>query len=38
MIGWKEGDGQPQPLRRGSGEMSMKDILEGRGAKEVAEE
>lgn len=29
MIGWKEGPNQPKPLQRGSGEISMKDILEG---------
>ena len=29
MIGWKEGPNQPKPLQRGSGETSMKDILEG---------
>lgn len=32
MIGWKEGEGQAQPLPRGSGEINIKDILEG-GAK-----
>ena len=31
MIAWKEGEGQAQPLQRGSGELSMKDLLEGRG-------
>lgn len=31
MIGWTEGEGQPQPLERGSGQMNIKDILEGRG-------
>ncbi|CUS12863.1 unnamed protein product [Tuber aestivum] len=30
MIGWKEGENQPKPLPRGTGEISMKDILEGR--------
>lgn len=30
MIGWKEGDGQQEPLERGSGMMSMKEILEGK--------
>ena len=30
MIGWKEGEGQPQPLERGSGTVNIKDILEGR--------
>lgn len=29
MIGWKEGEGQPQPLKRGSGEVNLKDILGG---------
>jgi NADH dehydrogenase [ubiquinone] 1 alpha subcomplex assembly factor 5 len=29
MIGWTAGEGQPQPLRRGSGQVSMKDLLEG---------
>ncbi|GAD96697.1 conserved hypothetical protein [Paecilomyces variotii No. 5] len=29
MIGWKEAPGQAQPLRRGSGEMNLKDILGG---------
>lgn len=29
MIGWKEGEGQPQPLPRGSGEVNLKDILGG---------
>ncbi|KAI9046728.1 hypothetical protein LZ554_009466 [Drepanopeziza brunnea f. sp. 'monogermtubi'] len=29
MIGWKEGPNQSQPLPRGSGEISMKDILGG---------
>ena len=34
MIAWKEGEGQTQPLQRGSGELSMKDFLEreGRGS------
>ena len=31
MIGWKEGVGQPEPLERGSGQVSIKDILEGSG-------
>lgn len=31
MIGWKEGEGQPSPLPRGSGQINMKDILEGGG-------
>jgi NADH dehydrogenase [ubiquinone] 1 alpha subcomplex assembly factor 5 len=30
MIGWKEGEGQQQPLPRGSGMVSIKDVLEGR--------
>ncbi|KAE8150133.1 S-adenosyl-L-methionine-dependent methyltransferase [Aspergillus avenaceus] len=29
MIGWKEGEGQAQPLARGSGEMNLKDLLGG---------
>ncbi|KAA8646188.1 hypothetical protein EYZ11_004779 [Aspergillus tanneri] len=29
MIGWKEGEGQTQPLTRGSGEMNLKDLLGG---------
>lgn len=28
MIGWKEGANQPKPLKRGSGEISLKDVLE----------
>ena len=28
MIGWREGENQPQPLARGTGEQSLKDILE----------
>ncbi|KAK4979404.1 hypothetical protein LTR28_005001 [Elasticomyces elasticus] len=31
MIGWKESEGQPEPLKRGSGQINMKDILEGGG-------
>jgi len=31
MIGWKEGEGQAKPLPRGSGEINIKDILEGGG-------
>lgn len=31
MIGWTEGEGQPEPLKRGSGQVSIKDILEGGG-------
>jgi NADH dehydrogenase [ubiquinone] 1 alpha subcomplex assembly factor 5 len=30
MIGWKEGTGQQKPLKRGSGMVSIKDVLEGR--------
>ncbi|MCJ1365171.1 hypothetical protein MMC16_004291 [Acarospora aff. strigata] len=33
MIGWKEGQGQPKPLPRGSGQINLKDILEGGGIK-----
>ena len=33
MIGWKEGEGQSQPLRRGSGNINIKDILEGGGGR-----
>ncbi|KAI5792439.1 hypothetical protein DFH27DRAFT_613641 [Peziza echinospora] len=29
MIGWSEGPNQPKPLKRGSGQVSMKDILSG---------
>ena len=29
MIGWKEGQGQPKPLERGSGRVNMKDVLGG---------
>jgi NADH dehydrogenase [ubiquinone] 1 alpha subcomplex assembly factor 5 len=29
MIGWKEGEGQQQPLPRGSGQVNIKDILGG---------
>ncbi|KAI5462245.1 S-adenosyl-L-methionine-dependent methyltransferase [Mariannaea sp. PMI_226] len=28
MIGWHEGENQPKPLARGSGEVNLKDILE----------
>ena len=28
MIGWKAGEGQAQPLPRGSGQVSLKDVLE----------
>ncbi|KAI9736707.1 MAG: hypothetical protein M1834_000911 [Cirrosporium novae-zelandiae] len=31
MIGWKKGEGQPKPLERGSGEVNLKEILEGGG-------
>lgn len=30
MIGWKEGEGQAQPLPRGSGDVSLKDLLESK--------
>ncbi|KAF2664165.1 S-adenosyl-L-methionine-dependent methyltransferase [Microthyrium microscopicum] len=30
MIGWKEGKGQQKPLPRGSGMVSIKDVLEGK--------
>lgn len=30
VIGWTPGEGQPQPLERGSGVVSIKDVLEGR--------
>lgn len=30
MIGWTEGEGQQKPLARGSGEVNMKDLLEGK--------
>ncbi len=33
MIGWKEGEGQPVPLERGSADVNIKDILEGGGKK-----
>ncbi|OGM42298.1 hypothetical protein ABOM_009091 [Aspergillus bombycis] len=29
MIGWKEGEGQAQPLARGTGEVNLKDLLGG---------
>ncbi|KAI5847806.1 S-adenosyl-L-methionine-dependent methyltransferase [Morchella snyderi] len=29
MIGWKASENQPKPLPRGSGQINMKDILEG---------
>lgn len=28
MIGWTGGEGQARPLKRGSGKISMKDVLE----------
>lgn len=28
MIGWREGENQPKPLARGSGELNLKDLLE----------
>ncbi|KAL7271970.1 hypothetical protein RUND412_005246 [Rhizina undulata] len=28
MIGWKEAPNQPKPLKRGSGEINLKDVLE----------
>ena len=28
MIGWHEGENQPKPLARGSGQVNLKDILE----------
>lgn len=28
MIGWREGENQPQPLARGTGETSLKSLLE----------
>ncbi|KAL9094471.1 MAG: hypothetical protein Q9165_003321 [Trypethelium subeluteriae] len=30
MIGWKEGEGQQKPLERGSGMVSIKEVLEGK--------
>ena len=35
MIGWTEGEGQPKPMPRGSGQVNMKDILEGGGNRGV---
>lgn len=32
MIGWKEGANQPKPLERGTGDINIKDILEGGGS------
>ncbi|KAI4248326.1 MAG: hypothetical protein LQ352_005949 [Teloschistes flavicans] len=31
MIGWTSGGGQPEPLQRGSGMVSIKDVLEAKG-------
>ncbi|KAL8823349.1 MAG: hypothetical protein Q9191_005937 [Dirinaria sp. TL-2023a] len=31
MIGWTAGEGQPEPLARGSGQISMTDVLGGGG-------
>lgn len=31
LIGWKEGEGQQQPEKRGTGQINMKDILGGGG-------
>ena len=31
MIGWTAGEGQPEPLARGSGRLSMADVLGGEG-------
>ncbi|KAF2400271.1 S-adenosyl-L-methionine-dependent methyltransferase [Trichodelitschia bisporula] len=33
MIGWKESPNQAKPLSRGSGMVSIKDVLEGKGDK-----
>lgn len=33
MIGWTEGEGQARPLQKGSGKVSMKDVLESGGGK-----
>ena len=33
MIGWTEGEDQPKPLERGSGQLSIKEILEAPGEK-----
>lgn len=30
VIGWTPGEGQAQPLEKGSGVVSIKDVLEGR--------
>lgn len=31
MIGWKEGPDQPTPLKRGTGDVNMQDVLGGGG-------
>jgi NADH dehydrogenase [ubiquinone] 1 alpha subcomplex assembly factor 5 len=31
MIGWKEGEGTPQPLERGTGQSNLTDVLGGGG-------
>lgn len=31
MIGWTEGQGQPKPLERGSGQANLRDVLGGGG-------
>lgn len=31
MIGWTEGEDQPKPLERGTGQLNIKDILEASG-------
>lgn len=31
MIGWKEGEGQPQPMQRGTGDSNLTDVLGGGG-------
>ncbi|KAL8716980.1 MAG: hypothetical protein Q9181_008371, partial [Wetmoreana brouardii] len=30
MIGWSSGEGQPEPAERGSGMVSIKEVLEGK--------
>jgi len=32
MIGWTDGEGQPKPLKRGTGQANLKDVL-GKGGK-----
>lgn len=27
MIGWKKSENQPQPLKRGTGQVNLKDVL-----------